>query len=485
MMKTTNAAKWITIAVLGTQLATTTVFAQTPADDIAALKKQIEALSQKVDQLEKQQATQSQPTAATTQPGTSLDSTNTLTPLKTPALVSAGSDGFYIQSPDTNFTLHLGGVGQFDWHYYASPNPGAKDTMTIRRLRLITYGTLFKDYDYYIQTDFGAGNSVTTTNNSLLQDAYLNIHYWPQFQIQAGKMKEPVGLEIQPADATLWFVERGYPTELVPNRNVGVEIHGNLFSNSLTYYVGAFNGVTDGGSGDIETGDNDKDVAGKIFATPFTNTSIAALQNFGVGVGTSYGFEGGSTLPSFATVGRQTFYSFTTGVTESGQHLRIVPQAYYFWGPAGFFAEYVDSSQEFQLSSGGKVSHDWFDNKGSDLSASWYLTGEKDNFWGTPLPLHPFRIDGSGLGAWQLTARVGELSLDPSSFSKGYAKTGSAQNATTWGIGLNWYLNKNIKWMLDYEQTSFGFTSGYGPVKGVSVESQSETVLMGRLQFAF
>ena len=145
---------------------------------------------------------------------------------------------FNVQSADTNFTLHLGAVGQLDWHYYASPNPGAKDTMTIRRLRLITSGTLFKDYDYYIQTDFGAGASVTTTNNSLLQDAYLNVHYWPGLQIQAGKMKEPVGLEIQPADANLWYVERGYPTQLVPNRNVGVEIHGNLFNNSLTYYAG-------------------------------------------------------------------------------------------------------------------------------------------------------------------------------------------------------------------------------------------------------
>ena len=191
-------------------------------------------------------------------------------------------------------------------------------------------------------------------------------------------------------------------------------------------------------------------------------------------------------------VGRP-FFSYNTGtgaskttpnVTENGQHLRVVPQGYYFWGPAGFFAEYVDSSEAFQLNN-GKAHHDWFDNKGSDLSASWYLTGEKDNFWAPPVPLHPFRIDGSGWGAWQLTARIGQLSLDPSSFSKGYVKAGSAQKATTWGVGLNWYLNKNIKWMLEYEKTSFGFEPGFGPAKGLTVQSQDEDVLMGRLQFAF
>jgi hypothetical protein len=39
--------------------------------------------------------------------------------------------------------------------------------------------------------------------------------------------------------------------------------------------------------------------------------------------------------------------------------------------------------------------------------------------------------------------------------------------------------------MLEYEQTSFGFEPGFGPAKGVSVQSQDEEVLMGRLQFAF
>ena len=481
--------KWIIAALIGTQLLATAAMADDTADAIASLKKQIEALSLKVEQLESQHAAESQRPAQAAQ----AQATNAEAAPKALPFLTAGMDGFTIQSADTNFTLHLDGAGQLDWHYYGSPNPGAKDTFTLRRLRLIASGSLYKDYDYFVQTDFGSGNSVTATNNSMLQDAWVNIHYWPWLQLQAGKMKVPVGLEIQPAEANLWYVERSYPTELVPNRDVGAEFHGNLLHNTLTYYAGAFNGVPDGGSGDIETGDNDKSLAAKIFATPFTNTSIAALRNFGLGVGTSYGFEAGSTLPSFATMGRQTFFSYNVGagtnsktpnVVEAGDHFRLVPQGFYFWGPAGFYWEYADSAEQFSLNN-GKAHKAWFDNKGWDVSASWFLTGEQNGFGTIPTPLHPFRIDGTGWGAWQLLGRVGQISLDSAAFNKGYAKAGSAQEATTWGVGLEWYPTKNIKWIVDYEQTSFGFARGFGPAKGVSVQSQAEKVLMGRLQFSF
>jgi phosphate-selective porin OprO/OprP len=32
---------------------------------------------------------------------------------------------------------------------------------------------------------------------------------------------------------------------------------------------------------------------------------------------------------------------------------------------------------------------------------------------------------------------------------------GSARKASAFGVGLNWYLNENLKWVLNYEKTSF------------------------------
>ena len=31
----------------------------------------------------------------------------------------------------------------------------------------------------------------------------------------------------------------------------------------------------------------------------------------------------------------------------------------------------------------------------------------------------------------------------------------AASQADSWGVGVNWYLNENVKWLLDYEHTSF------------------------------
>jgi len=495
----TKKNKWIVAAILGTQLVASSARADDTADAIAALKKQIDALSAKVQQLESQHQAEVQHQAGIQPPAASQPPTNTTPPatgssnaIPELGFITAGSNGFWLRSADSNYTLRLQGVGQLDGHYYQSFNPGQKDTLTIRRLRLIESGSVFKDYDYFVQEDFGALNSVTATNNSLLQDAYVNIHYWPEFQIQGGKFKELVSLEWQPPDSSLWFLERSYPSELVPNRNIGIQVHGDLFHGALSYAAGMYNGLQDGGSGDIETDSNSKDVAARIFAQPFTNTSIPALQGLGLGLGASYGYEVGSSLPSFATVGRQTFFNYTNtaaaAVTEAGDHLRLVPQGWYFWGPSGLFWEYAYSSERFQLAktTAPKTTRDFFDNTAWDVSASWYLTGEKNNLLTPPAPLHPFRVDGSGLGAWQLVARVGGLDVDPAAFSKkaDFATAGSAQNAETWSVGMNWLMNKNIKWIFEYDQTSFGFAPGYHAAKG-TVAAQNEKVLMTRLQFAF
>jgi len=31
----------------------------------------------------------------------------------------------------------------------------------------------------------------------------------------------------------------------------------------------------------------------------------------------------------------------------------------------------------------------------------------------------------------------------------------AASKATAWGVGLNWYLNQNYKWSVNYDVTSF------------------------------
>ena len=91
-----------------------------------------------------------------------------------------------------------------------------------------------------------------------------------------------------------------------------------------------------------------------------------------------------------------------------------------------------------------------------------------------------------GRSRWQeVVARVQQLSLDQNSLQKpggnGFITAGSAQKATAWGVGFNWYLNANLKLNLDYESTTF---TGYTPTAGTA-SIRPEHVILSRVQFSF
>jgi phosphate-selective porin OprO/OprP len=467
MITLTQHPKRLVAALFAGQVFATGVMADPVSDQIEALKQQIQALTQKVDALEQAHDALEQ-------------AHNTLAARQTNApFITAGADGFSLQSANKDFILKLSGFAQVDARDYLRSAPGNKDTFTIRRLRAIASGSVYHDFEYYLQTDFASGITSTTTNDSFLQDAYVNIHHWDALQLQIGKMKEPVSMEVLPLDQYLWFLERGFPTELAPNRDVGAELHGSLWNGALVYQAGVFNGVPDGGSGDIEVADNDKDGVVRVIGAPLKNTQIAALQNFAFGLGGSYGFQAGNTTPTFATVARQTFFAYSNTVSESGQHLRLDPQGSYSWGPFCGYWEYAISDEKFH-NTAGRLKNAYFQNTGWDVVGSWYLTGESNVFGLLPAVEHPFRFDGSSWGAWQLAARFGQISLDQAAFPY-YATSTSARGATSWSLALNWYLNHNVKCILEYDQTSF---TGGGRTPG-HVTANDEMAIEGRLQFGF
>ena len=433
-------------------------------DSIEALKKQIQELDQKVRILErKRELDEEKP----------KDSTR----------VTAGASGFSISSGDTNFVLKLRGYVQADARFYVDDHIPANDTFLMRRVRPIFEGTVFKNYDYRIMLDFSSGVNNSGQNNGFLQDAYLNVHYWPEFQVQVGKFKEPVGLERLQSAANMLFVERGYPTQLVPNRDVGLQLHGELFDSRLYYQAGVFNGVQDAASGDSDVATDDhKDLAARLFAEPFKHTEIAPLKGLGLGVAGTYGNQQG-TLPSFKTPGQQTFAQYLTGigtnvnVVADGTHWRLVPQGYYYWGPFGVFGEYAISSQKVRRDP--VASFATIHNTAWQVAGSWYLTGEQNSF--KPVtPEHPLSFSDKGWGAWELAARYGQLTLDDEIFPL-LATASSAHEARSWAVGINWYLNKNVKWNLDYEQTDFSD----GSQKSGDVTAQKEKAILTRVQLAF
>jgi phosphate-selective porin OprO/OprP len=344
------------------------------------------------------------------------------------------------------------------------------DTFILRRVRPTFEGTFGSIYDFRFTPDFGGGRSTVV-------DAYVAARFNPAFVLTAGKFKAPVGLERLQSGADLRFIERGLPTSLVPNRDLGLQISGDFKGGAISYQVGYFNGVNDGGSSDnLATPDVEVDTAGdyaaRLFFQPFLESDNFNLRGLGFGVGATWvdvaGTAANTALAAFRSPGQQSVFSYrannATGVTPNnatyadGQRLRLAPQLYYYRGSVGFLGEYTQVEQDVTRVIGATVRSDTLTNSAWQAQFSWFLTGEDESFRGFT-PGSTFRPGKDGSGAWELVARAHELDIDDAAFAGGalsFANPLTAvSKATAYGVGVNWYPWNTVKLSLNYEQTRY------------------------------
>ena len=464
-------------------------------------KPTVEELEQRIQLLERRLEAQQQATSAALQSATAAQ---TATPAQTAqqspaqhavteqqaasATVSspqifAGPGGFSFQSADGANQIRFHGEFDFDGRYYddkLTPD-GSRSTWLLRRARPIVEGTFANIFDFRFNPDFAGGKTV-------IQDAFVAARFNPLFVVTAGKFKEPFGLERLQLSPNNEFIELGLPSDLVPNRDLGIQVSGTWAFNSgtLTYQVGYFNGVVDGVSTDSnstpDVDNNDKkDLVARVFTQPFLTSGLPGLKGLGAGVAVSYVNEVGTPtntlLPTYKTETQRSFFSYYAPTTVSGtvspnatiangERLRISPQAIYYYRSFGLLSEYVGETQDVSRTLGAGATaltrraalrpDSW------QLLATYLVTGEDGSF-GTVVPKRPFAVDQPGWGAVELAARVSELSLDSAAFTdvKGIVDSwfadpdAQASKAVAWTLGVNWYLTQNVEWVLNYTTTRF------------------------------
>ena len=482
--------KLIIAVVAGLQFALPLVAADglttndTEAAEIAALKKEVQALEQKVETLEQQHAPGQQTPQVQDldqkirilERERELDQEAAVTAAKSAPKISLGANGFSFSSADSNFVGTLHGLVQLDSRSFATDGKlVGNDGFLLRRARPIFTGTVFHDFDFNFTPDFG-GSAVQ------ILDAYINYHFRPELQVEAGKFKSPVGLEQLQSDPVTSFNERSMVTDLVPNRDLGVELHGDLFGGALSYAAGIFDGSPDYSGTTVNVDyDNNTAFEGRIFAQPWKNSGVTALQGLGFGLGGSYEVDRAGTNTSgtgltggYTTDGQQKFFSYSSGVNANGTHWRLSPQAYYYYGPLSLLAEYAVSDQSVTK----KTATADLQNTAWEVSGGWILTGESASYNGIT-PKHPFDFRKNQWGAWQIVARYASVDVDKNAFPTFASLSTSASAAHAWSAGINWYLNKNFRVNASFSHTQF-VDGKSGPVTG-----QPENVLFTRLQLAF
>ncbi|HWT82705.1 MAG TPA: porin, partial [Candidatus Methylomirabilis sp.] len=341
------------------------------ATNDAKAQEHLEALDQKVRVLERENELQQEASEARA---------------KEAPKISIGGDGFSFASAKGDFAVQLKGVIQMDSRtFFNEPGIVGNDSLLLRRARPILQGTVYRDFDFLFVPDFAP------TSGPQIFDAYVNYRYSPALQFQAGKYKLPIGLEQLAADKDILFNERSLATDLVPNRDVGFEVHGDLFEGRVSYAAGIFNGTSDGASSGNADFADDRAYVGRLFFQPFRKSSSAVLQGVGFGVAGSYetmsttntaglpSTTGGS-LPGYFTDGQQQFFAYKPAsnavVVAEDNHWRLSPQGYYYYGPFGLLGEYVISDQKVKRTGVGPIGASYLQNTAWEVSASWVLTGE-------------------------------------------------------------------------------------------------------------
>lgn len=268
------------------------------------------------------------------------------------------------------------------------------DSIEFRRVRLGAEGE-FRRLSF--ELDFDPNDPA----REYLKDAYAEVKITKGLRIRGGQFKLPFSPEFQRSPAKIDFIERPVPVDaLSPRRDLGVELHGELFGRVL-YQAGVF-------AGDGRTRPN------RAGPTPAARLELSAFEGFALGASFTLGSvdaapeePGGAPEPTGFSGRSPAGFEFFTAHFIEGRRTRFDAEMEFVRGPCAIRAEYLKGSEErlrqgalFDDLPGIGVSG-WF------VSGTWLVTGEKKRR--TIRPDHPFP---GGAGAVEIGARLESIRFD-------------------------------------------------------------------------
>ncbi len=401
--------------------------------------------------------------------------------------VSAEEAGFGIASRDRRFWIHIHGQLQVDGRRFLGDDSlRALDTFLIRRARPTIEVSLAGLADAQITPDFAGGTMQ-------LFDAFIDLHPRPWLRLRAGKFKPPVGLERLQSDNSLVFTERALDQDLSAQRDVGVQLWGDVAEGILRYEAAILNGAPDSALNDVDN-DYAKSVAGRVFVQPFASPNLRWLGRLGLGFAAQTADETGSPaisnaavtgtwLGSFKSIGQNAIFSYSSSTTDTSRtvvslhrHTRLNPQLYYYYGPLGFEAEYLH--ERIGVSKGD--SEATLENSAGHATLAYVLGG--DCRYEGPTVRNPFDLETGGLGALEIGVRYDWLKIDSATFPNFADPAKSVVKAQGIGVALNWYLSKSLRLVATYDQTKFDGGAGS---TGAIANRTTEKVFIGRMQVGY
>ena len=168
--------------------------------------------------------------------------------------------------------LNIGGYFQGHAEFGDEPDVrfrGIEDRAYIRRARVNVTGAFAENFDFKVESDFGANSMAETTGyRAQITDAYLNWNRYSFANVKFGQFKTPFGYEQLMADTKILTIERSLPNDyMTDGRQIGLGVAGDFFEKRLGYSVGAFNGT---GVNSSQNDNNNFMYAGRLTGVAFT-----------------------------------------------------------------------------------------------------------------------------------------------------------------------------------------------------------------------
>ena len=344
--------------------------------------------------------------------------------------------------------VYFDGAAYFGNNTYQGVTHEIGNGVNIRRLRFAMKAILWGHWGGEIDFDFG--------NNAVdIKDAYLR-YIGTNWQVKAGNFREPMSLETMTTSRYITFLERPYSVEQAPSRHLGIAY--KRFSNHLFFEGGVFSSVI---VNDLMR-DQNKSQGTNAGWSVTGRTAWAPIKKENVVL--HFGISGSYRTPKLQEIGdpvnsfrygenaeteiNRKKYIDTDWVTNCKTKTILGLEAAYAFKNFRIQGEYLQTNIKRDTDK-VPTGEDKYDLQGFYVQGSWLINNA--DYYYNMADAEFSQIDFRDVykGAFEVALRYSFM--DANTFKDGenvpFMPGGSGE---TYTIGLNYHVNYNVKFMLNY-----------------------------------
>lgn len=416
-------------------------------------------------------------------------------------------NGLKFETTNKDFVIHVGGRFQDDWVFFsqkpaldAAPGAGGVghfvDGTFFRRVRIQMDGTMWEVVEFNLEY----ANEAVVQGIPSLDEFWAGVTKIPLLgSVRIGHLKVPQGFEgdMVSSSKAMTFLERSAFTDaFFENFATGLWAGNSIFDQRMTWSAMWYrqdNALH--GSNGADFGDGEYGISGRLTMLPIWENEGRHMLHLGAsatyrtaenpddangGIGgpgnpasvrfrarpqlrDAFGDFGTIILnaPNPTTFGTTVLPGNTNRLVDTGAIIAnaatvVASELFYVLGPLSVQSEWAVAYANQAIVGG--VAQNSLSFNGGYVQVSYFLTGENriydrrlgrlgSTYIASPFtPFWAVREEDGGIsfgpGAWEIAARYNYLNLNDGPVRGGIL--------SGFEIGLNWYLNTNLKWQFEY-----------------------------------